>query len=100
MKGVLARAVMLTCIIRATILRCDYPVLYVLRFYVANATILARILRCYPIFAKKALRRPPALTRLTSFPGIAINWTIQNELSPPAPLRAVTYMHCMAANCY
>ena len=53
-----------------------YPVLYMLRFYVANVTILARILRCYPIFAKKALRRPPALTRLTSFPGIAINWTI------------------------
>ena len=42
----------ISCIIRATILRCDYPVLYVLRFYVVSTTILASILRCDPTFAE------------------------------------------------
>ena len=46
------KMVCISCIIRATILRCDYPVLYVLRFYVVSTTILARILRCDPTFAK------------------------------------------------
>ena len=39
------KMVCISCIIRAKILRCDYPVLYVLRFYVVSTTILARILR-------------------------------------------------------
>ena len=39
------KVVCISCIMRATILRCDYPVLYVLRVYVVSTTILARILR-------------------------------------------------------
>ena len=35
------KMICISCIIRATILRCDYPVLYVLRFYVVSTTILA-----------------------------------------------------------
>ena len=58
MQGSLGRSyncgkmVCISCIIRVTILRCDYPVLYVLRFYVVSTTILARILRCDPTFAE------------------------------------------------
>ena len=46
------KMICISCIIRATILRCDYPVLYVLRFYVVSTTILASILRCDPTFAE------------------------------------------------
>ena len=46
------KMICISCIIRATILRCDYPVIYVLRFYVVSTTILASILRCDPTFAE------------------------------------------------
>ena len=63
------KMICISCIIRATILRCDYPVLYVLRFYVVSTTILASIFRCDPTFAEICtLAFADGHTSMTSFP--------------------------------
>ena len=63
------KMICISCIIRATILRCDYPVLYVLRFYAVSTTILASILRCDPTFAEICnLAFADGHKSMTSFP--------------------------------
>ena len=74
------KMICISCIIRATILRCDYPVLYVLRFYVVSTTIFASILRCDPTFAEICTLAFADVTQadVISCPlvSIATNWTI------------------------
>ena len=103
--------VCISCIIRATILRLicqrttqvlnpnkkvklctfDYPVLYVLRFYVVSTTILARILRCDPTFAEMSTwafadgnKHDVISCQLVN---IAINWTILRSHPFKIPIR-------------
>ena len=72
--------VYISCIIRATILRCDYPVLYVPRFFVVSTTILASILRCDLTFAKMSTlafadgHKHDVISGLLV--NIATNWTV------------------------
>ena len=72
--------VYISCIIRATILRCDYPVLYVPRFFVVSTTILASILRCDLTFAKMSTlafadgHKHDVISCLLV--NIATNWTV------------------------
>jgi len=74
------KMVYISCIIRATILRCDYPVLYVPRFFVVSTTILASILRCDLTFAKMstlAFADGHKHDVISCLPvNIATNWTV------------------------